>query len=47
MNLIIICLIALLVCGGGGHYMGHTNYGFGGAGSLILLLIVLRVFGVI
>lgn len=47
MNLIVICLVILLLFGGGGHYVGHANYGYSGAGSLILLLIVLRLCGVI
>lgn len=47
MNLILICLVILLLFGGGGHYMGHANYGYSGAVSLILLLIVFRLLGVI
>lgn len=51
MNLIIIILLILLLSGAGG-YFGHAQWGVGGGagvslGTIILLLIICRIFGLI
>lgn len=44
MNLIVIIIILLLLFGGGGGYYAHQNWGLGGSGSVLgLVLIVIFV----
>lgn len=50
MTLLVVILLLVLVFGvGGGTYNGgaYRNYGYGGAGFLVVLLVILWALGII
>lgn len=47
MNILVILIIVLLLCGAGGYAYGGPYVGGAGIAGVIVLLIVLRLLGII